>query len=128
MCNDNGNVCSRDSRSASRSSNVAEYVIESAQPSDSGVYSCIAQNSAGPVEDRVQLFVSEDVNEISGGESGGPSTSPYEDENRTPGQPRGDIPGSDETGIILNVRPDDDLVNAVGTRAVLTCNAGTYTL
>lgn len=106
------------------SSNTAEYVIENAQPSDSGIYSCIAQNSAGPIEDRIQLFVSEDVNEISGVENGG---KPQEWENQTPKNSRGDIPGSEEySGTISNVRPDEDLVKEVGSRAEFICNAGTY--
>lgn len=76
------------------------------------------------MEDRIQLIVSEDENEISGGETDR-QTSTNEEENRTSGPPRGDIPGTEEsTGIIPNAKPEEDLVNIIGSRAVLTCNAG----
>lgn len=114
----------RESRSNSGSSDTAEYVIGNAQPSDSGTYSCIAQNSAGPVEERIQLIVSEDGNEIYGGENEG-KLNTNEEENRTSGPFRGDIAGNDESGgVISNTKPEDELVNLVGSRAVLTCNAG----
>ncbi|XP_029344965.1 basement membrane-specific heparan sulfate proteoglycan core protein isoform X9 [Acyrthosiphon pisum] len=112
-----------ESRSNSGSSDTAEYIIENAQPSDIGTYSCIAQNSAGPVEERVQLIVSEDGNEISGGENDG-KLNTNEEENKTSGPFRGDIAGNDESGgDIPNTKPEDELVNLVGSRAVLTCNA-----
>lgn len=112
--------------------NVAEYVINSAQPSDSGTYSCVAQNSAGPAEDRLQLIVSEDGNEISEPDGtgatyvGGTEESPVVNNNNngTPGPPtRGDIPGT-EDNVVQNVKPEEDLVNEIGSRAVLICNAG----
>jgi hypothetical protein len=111
------------SRSNSGSSDMAEYIIGNAQPSDTGTYSCIAQNSAGPVEERVQLIVSEDGNEIFEGENGGKSNT-NEEENKTSGPFRGDIAGNDES-VIPNAKPEDELVNLVGSRAVLTCNADT---
>lgn len=103
---------------------MAEYIIGNAQPSDTGTYSCIAQNSAGPVEERIQLIVSEDGNEIFEGENGGKSNT-NEEENKTSGPFRGDIAGNDES-VIPNTKPEDELVNLVGSRAVLTCNAGIY--
>ncbi|XP_060879809.1 basement membrane-specific heparan sulfate proteoglycan core protein isoform X8 [Metopolophium dirhodum] len=112
-----------ESRSNSGSSDTAEYIIENAQPSDIGTYSCIAQNSAGPVEERVQLIVSEDGNEISGGENDG-KLNTNEEENKTSGPFRGDIAGNDESGGDISItKPEDELVNLVGSRAVLTCNA-----
>lgn len=105
------------------SSNIAEYVIDSAQPSDTGTYSCVAQNSAGPVEDRIQLIVSEDVNEVSGGENVG-QESTNEEENKTTGPFRGDISGNYENAELIP--KNEDLVNTVGSKAVLTCNAGTH--
>lgn len=115
----------RESRGSSESSNnIAEYIIDNAQPSDTGTYSCVAQNSAGPVESRMQLIVSEDGNEISEGEAGGQTTT-VEEENKTTGSPRGDIAGPDEnTGVVQNTKPEEDLVNIVGSKAVLTCKAG----
>lgn len=109
-------------------SNLAEYIIDNAQPSDSGTYACIAQNTASPVEDRVQVIVSEDGNDISGGGSEEPPTT-TEEENKTSGPTRGDIAGGDEnTGVISNAKPEDDLVNIVGSRAVFTCNAGMFNM
>lgn len=108
------------------SSNVADLIIDNAQPSDSGTYSCVAQNSAGPVEDRIQLIVSEDENEITGEDTGRP---PYknEEENKSSVPTRGDLAGGDEsTGIIPNAKPEEDLVHLVGSRAIFTCNAGNY--
>ncbi|XP_025416415.1 basement membrane-specific heparan sulfate proteoglycan core protein isoform X4 [Sipha flava] len=101
------------------SSNVAEYIIDSAQLSDTGTYSCVAQNSAGPAEDRVQLVVSEDVNEISGGEF---IEHKNEEENKTTGPFRGDISGNYESAELIP--KNEDLVNTVGSKAILTCNAG----
>lgn len=116
----------RESRGSSGSSSIAEYIIDNAQPSDTGTYSCVAQNSAGPVESRMQLIVSEDGNEISEGDPGGQKTT-VEEENKTTGPPRGDISGPDETtGVVQNAKPEEDLVNMVGSRAVLTCKAGMY--
>ncbi|XP_050052982.1 basement membrane-specific heparan sulfate proteoglycan core protein-like isoform X1 [Aphis gossypii] len=113
----------QESRSNTGSSDIVEYIIDNAQPSDTGTYSCVAQNSAGPVEDRIQLIVSDDVNEISGGENEG-ATNTNEEENKTSGPFRGDIAGNDENGgVIPNTKPEDELVNLVGSRAVLTCNA-----
>jgi len=118
------NIFFRESRSNSGSSDIAEYIIENAQPSDTGTYSCIAQNSAGPVEDRIQLIVSDDENEIYGGENEG-NLNTNEEENKTSGPFRGDIAGNDDSGgVIPNTKPEDELVNLVGSRAVLTCNAG----
>lgn len=101
-------------------------MINNAQPSDTGTYSCVAQSSAGPVEDRVQLIVSEDGNDISDDNyTRIPGTN--EDRNRTTGPPRGDIDisGPDYySGDIPSTRPDDELVNIVGSRAVFTCSAG----
>lgn len=117
---------SRESRSNTESSDIVEYVIDSAQPSDTGTYSCVAQNSAGPVEDRIQLIVSDDVNEISGGENEG-QINTNEEDNKPSGPFRGDIAGNDENGgVISNTKPEDELVNLVGSRAVLTCNAGKF--
>lgn len=76
------------------------------------------------MEERVQLIVSEDGNEISEGENDG-KLNTNEEENKTSGPFRGDIAGNDETGgDIPNTKPEDELVNLVGSRAVLTCNAG----
>jgi len=76
------------------------------------------------VEDRVQLIVSDDGNEIYGGENEG-KINTNEEENKTSGPFRGDIAGNDESGgVIPNTKPEDELVNLVGSRAVLTCNAG----
>lgn len=101
-------------------SNKPTYTINNAQPSDSGTYSCVAQNSAGPAEERLQLIVSE-VNDIPGGESSVPN------EEKPPAPNRGDIPGGDDNiGIVPNTISEDALVNIVGSRAVLTCNAGMY--
>lgn len=97
-------------------------MIDSAQLSDAGTYSCVAQNSAGPVEDRIQLIVSEDANEISGGEYGVGQGNTNEEENKTTGPIRGDISGNYESAELIP--KNEDLVNTVGSRAVLTCNAG----
>lgn len=102
------------------SSNVAEYIINSADQSNTGTYSCKARNSAGSAEDRVQLIVTEDANDIPSGENEEPT-----EENRTTGPSRGDISGNDEYGnVIPSAKPEEDLVNKVGSRAELTCNAG----
>lgn len=78
------------------------------------------------MEDRVQLIVSEDANEIPTGENERP-THTNSNDNRTSGPNRGDISeGSENSGIFSNVTPEEDLVNIVGSRAVLTCNAGIY--
>ncbi|XP_050533162.1 basement membrane-specific heparan sulfate proteoglycan core protein-like isoform X14 [Daktulosphaira vitifoliae] len=92
--------------------NNAVYEIKSAQLSDSGIYSCIAQNNAGTTEERLQLTISEDYNGIT--EGNGPK-----------GPDRGDIPPIEDPSIPPYTKPDEDLVYVVGTRAVLTCNAGT---
>lgn len=74
----------------------------------------------------MQLIVSEDGNEILGGETDG-QPNMNEDENKTSGPPRGDIPGTEEnTGVVSNTKPEEDLVNILGSKAVLTCNAGMY--
>lgn len=110
---------------------MAEYVIDNAQPSDTGTYSCVAQSSAGPVEDRVQLIVSEDINDISDDNYTKSPPSVPEEKNKT-GPPRGDINIYDSDynlgGDISSTRPDEDLVNSVGSRAVFTCNAGAYNI
>lgn len=107
--------------------NGAEYEINNAQVTDTGTYYCTAKNSAGSAEERVQLIVSEDMNEVPGG-GGGENEGPGNgEENKTTGPPRGDISGTDDSGgEISNTKPEDDLVNIVGSRAVLTCNAGMY--
>lgn len=117
----------RDSRSnLGSSTNIAELIIDNAQPSDSGTYSCIARNSAGPVEERVQLIVSEDANEITT-DTNGEEPNRNGEVDKTSGPTRGDIAGGDEnTGIIPNTKPEDDLVNLVGSNAVFTCNAGIF--
>lgn len=118
----------RDSRSNIGTTNNAEYVIHNAQPSDTGTYACVAQSSAGPVEDRVQLIVSEDVNDISDDSDTRIPPSIPEEKNKTTGPPRGDIDISESDytsgGDLPSTRPDEDLVNLVGSRAVFTCNAG----
>lgn len=105
----------------------AEFIVYNAQPSDSGKYSCVAQNSAGLVEDRIQLIVSEDANEIPNGEYERYPSNTNTNGNRTPGPNRGDISvGIDSPGIFSKVTPEEDLVNIVGSRAVLICNAGMF--
>lgn len=112
----------RETRNNLGLSNRATYVIDNAQPKDTGTYSCVAQNSAGSVEERLQLIVSE-VNEIPGGET----SIPNEEDNKTSGPNRGDIPGGDDSNrVVLNTKSEDDLVNVVGSRAVFTCNTGMY--
>lgn len=88
--------------------NNAVYEIKSAQLSDSGIYSCVAQNNAGTIEERLQLTVSEDFNGGTGG--------------NVPN--RGDIPSIEDPSTPPYTKPDEDLVYVIGTRAVLTCNAG----
>jgi hypothetical protein len=66
------------------------------------------------------------VNEISGGENEG-QVNINEEDNKPSGPFRGDIAGNDENGgVISNTKPEDELVNLVGSRAVLTCNAGKF--
>jgi hypothetical protein len=65
--------------------------------------------------------VSEDVNEISGGEF---IEHKNEEENKTTGPFRGDISGNYESAELIP--KNEDLVNTVGSKAILTCNAGMY--
>lgn len=69
--------------------------------------------------------MSEDGNDIPN--SGENSLYNPNEENKTSGPPRGDISGSDENpGDISHTKPEEDLVNAVGSKAILTCNAGKF--
>lgn len=80
----------------------AVYEINRAQLSDSGIHTCVATNSAGTVEERIQLSVVDERNEI-----------PY--------------PGPDLPTLAASTTPDEEILFPVGSTASLRCDVGKFT-